>query len=223
MKIQDLEPQERPREKALKRGIRSLSNRELLAVLLQSGTRKHDVLELADEVMALCGFLDRLMQMQPKDLMQIHGIKQVRAVQLFAGIELSRRIVEIRMERSFVHSPEDLVLWLKLQYGYAQQEHFAAVYLNQQNAVIHHQILFLGTLNAATIHPREIFKEAIRCSASALICAHNHPSGDVSPSSADKKVTETIAESGKIVGIPLVDHLIIGQNEWFSFRQSGLL
>lgn len=94
-----------------------MSNRELLAVLLQSGTRKHDVLELADEVMALCGSLDRLMQMQPKDLMQIHGIKQVRAVQLFAGIELSRRIVEIRMERSFVHSPEDLVLWLKLQYG----------------------------------------------------------------------------------------------------------
>ena len=97
MKIQDLEPQERPREKALKRGIRSLSNRELLAVLLQSGTRKHDVLELADEVMALCGSLDRLMQMQPKDLMQIHGIKQVRAVQLFAGIELSRRIVEIKL------------------------------------------------------------------------------------------------------------------------------
>lgn len=151
MKIQDLEPQERPREKALKRGIRSLSNRELLAVLLQSGTRKHDVLELADEVMALCGSLDRLMQMQPKDLMQIHGIKQVRAVQLFAGIELSRRIVEIRMERSFVHSPEDLVLWLKLQYGYAQQEHFAAVYLNQQNAVIHHQILFFGNIECGNV------------------------------------------------------------------------
>lgn len=223
MKLQEIDPQERPREKALRYGIDSLSNRELLAVLLQSGTRQKSALDLADDVLRQCGTLDKLMQMDPRDLMHLHGIKEVRAIQLFAGIELAKRIRAQQVERYVVHTAEELIEWLQLCYGHEQQEHFIAVYLNQRNCIIHHQVLFLGTLQSSTVHPREIFKEALRCSASSVICVHNHPGGDPAPSLADRNVTTHIAQSGEMIGIPLLDHLIIAQQDWFSFRQSGLL
>ncbi len=223
MKLQEIDPQERPREKALRHGIESLSNRELLAVLLQSGTRQKSALDLADDVLRQCKTLDKLMQMDPRDLMHLHGIKEVRAIQLFAGIELAKRIQSQQVERYVVHTAEDLIGWLQLCYGHEQQEHFIAVYLNQRNCIIHHQVLFLGTLQASTVHPREIFKEALRYSASSIICVHNHPGGDPTPSLADRNVTRHIAQSGEMIGIPLLDHLIIAQQAWFSFRQSGLL
>ncbi len=223
MKIQNLDPQERPREKALRFGLSSLSNRELLALLLQSGTKKKSALELADEVLEKCGALEKLMQMQPSDLMHLHGIKEVRAMQLFAGIELAKRINIQKVQHDPIHSVNDLIEWLQFNYGYEQQEHFIVVFLNQRNRIIHHQLLFLGTLHSSIVHPREIFKEAIRCSAGSIICVHNHPGGDASPSAADHTVTKHIAESGEIVGIPLLDHLIVTQQTWFSFRESGFL
>lgn len=223
MKIQEIEPSLRPREKALRQGIATLSDRELLAVLLQSGTKGKSALELGDEVLRRCGSLARLMQMQPEDLMDITGIKEVRAMQLFAGIELSKRIVETRVQQVTIHAPEDLVSWLQLRYGHEQQEHFIVIFLDAHNHILHHQTLFLGTLNASTVHPREIYKEALRCSAGSIICVHNHPSGEVTPSQADLQATAQIAQSGEIVGIPLLDHLIIGTKEWFSFRQHALL
>lgn len=223
MKIQELDPSERPREKALKQGLHILSNRELLAVLLQSGTRQKSVLELADEVLKYCGTLEKLMYMQPLDLMQISGIKQVRAMQLFAGIELAKRICTQEVEQRSVHCVQDLIHWLQLCYGYELQEHFVVIYLNQQNVILRHQRLFLGTLNSSTAHPREIFKEAMHCSAASIICVHNHPGGNAKPSLADQTLTKHIQKSGEIVGIPLLDHLIICKHAWFSFRESGLL
>ncbi len=223
MKLQELDPKERPREKALRQGLKALSNRELLAVLLQSGTKGKSALELADEVLGRCGTLARLMGMEPNDLMDICGIKEVRAMQLFAGIELSKRIVEEQVQQQEVRSPLDLVKWLQFCCGYALQEQFIVVYLDTHNRILHHQLLFLGTLDAAVVHPREIYKEALRRSAAHIICAHNHPSGEVSPSKADQEITKRIARSGEIVGISLLDHLIIGREQWFSFRQSGLL
>ena len=139
------------------------------------------------------------------------------------GIELCRRIDRSSLEKVAICSPDDLVRWLRLSYGYAQQEHFIAVYLNQQNEILHHRVLFIGTLNASMVHPREVFKEAMRQSASSIICAHNHPGGSAEPSSADHHVTRQIVESGKIVGIPLMDHIIVSPNAWFSFRQSGFI
>ena len=223
MKMQEIEPQLRPREKALRHGIAALSDRELLAVLLQSGTKGKSALELADEVLFRCGSLAKLMQMQPKDLMDITGIKEVRAMQLFAGIELSKRIAETSVQQEAVHTPADLVSWLQLRYGHEQQEHFIVVFLDVHNHILHHRTLFLGTLNASMVHPREIYKEALRCSACSIICAHNHPGGEVMPSQADLHVTKQIVQSGEIVGIPLLDHLIIGRDSWFSFRQRDLL
>ncbi|MEI3146934.1 MAG: DNA repair protein RadC [Merdibacter sp.] len=131
--------------------------------------------------------------------------------------------IERSLEKVAICSPDDLVRWLRLSYGYAQQEHFIAVYLNQQNEILHHRVLFIGTLNASMVHPREVFKEAMRQSASSIICAHNHPGGSAEPSSADHHVTRQIVESGKIVGIPLMDHIIVSPNAWFSFRQSGFI
>ena len=223
MKVREMSPDERPREKAKREGLSALSNRELIALLLQSGTKSKSVLELADEVLSLCGSLGELMYMDPSDLMEINGIKEVRAIQLFAGIELCRRIDRSSLEKVAICSPDDLVRWLRLSYGYAQQEHFIAVYLNQQNEILHHRVLFIGTLNASMVHPREVFKEAMRQSASSIICAHNHPGGSAEPSSADHHVTRQIVESGKIVGIPLMDHIIVSPNAWFSFRQSGFI
>ena len=163
MKIQEIEPQLRPREKALRHGIAALSDRELLAVLLQSGTKGKSALELADEVLFRCGSLAKLMQMQPKDLMDITGIKEVRAMQLFAGIELSKRIAETSVQQEAVHTPADLVSWLQLRYGHEQQEHFIVVFLDVHNHILHHRTLFLGTLNASMVHPRRSTKK--RCAA----------------------------------------------------------
>lgn len=223
MKVREMSPDERPREKAMRDGLASLSNRELIALLLQSGTRSKSVLELADEVLSMCGSLSALMYMDPNDLMEISGIKEVRAIQLFAGIELCRRIDRSALDKSAVTSPDDLVRWLRLRYGYEQQEHFIVVYLSQQNVILHHQVLFIGTLNASMVHPREIFKEAMRHSASSIICAHNHPGGNVEPSLADQQVTRQIVACGKLVGIPLLDHIIVGPDAWYSFRQSGFI
>ena len=223
MKVREMSPDERPREKAKREGLSALSNRELIALLLQSGTKSKSVLELADEVLSLCGSLGELMYMDPNDLMEINGIKEVRAIQLFAGIELCRRIDRSSLEKVAICSPDDLVRWLRLSYGSAQQEHFIAVYLNQQNEILHHRVLFIGTLNASMVHPREVFKEAMRQSASSIICAHNHPGGCAEPSSADHHVTRQIVERGKIVGIPLMDHIIVSPIAWLSFRQSGFI
>lgn len=126
MKVREMSPDERPREKAKREGLSALSNRELIALLLQSGTKSKSVLELADEVLSLCGSLGELMYMDPNDLMEINGIKEVRAIQLFAGIELCRRIDRSSLEKVAICSPDDLVRWLRLSYGYAQQEHFIA-------------------------------------------------------------------------------------------------
>ncbi|WP_245243548.1 RadC family protein, partial [Mesobacillus selenatarsenatis] len=137
-------------------------------------------------------------------------------------VEIGRRIANHTLdERYVIRSPEDGAKYLMNDMRFLTQEHFVCLYLNTKNQVIHRQTIFIGSLNASIVHPREVFKEAVRRSAASVICVHNHPSGDPTPSREDIEVTKRLAESGKIVGIELLDHLIIGENKYVSLKEKG--
>lgn len=224
MKVKELQPQERPREKAVQFGINSLSNRELIALLLRTGSMKYSALELADEVLHHFEYLGELAKTSLQELMSLDGIKEAKAIELQAAFELGRRIAfEEVKQLNRIESPKDLVDYLTQLIGFEKQEHFIVLFLNQKNQVISSKILFVGTLTNASVHPREIFKEALRIGCAKIICAHNHPSGDPSESDADIQITESIVACGKIVSIPVLDHIIVSKNSFISFRQKRLI
>ncbi|MBE6108198.1 MAG: JAB domain-containing protein [Erysipelotrichaceae bacterium] len=213
---------ERPREKALRYGIERLSNRELLALLIRHGTSGCSALDIADDL--LKNGLLSLSRMKMKDLTAIRGIKEVKALELLAWFELSCRIAcENIMEKDVVENPEALIQWCMLELGSLQQEHFMAVFLNPRNEVISYKVLFTGTVDMSVVHPREVFKEAIDVCCSKLLVVHNHPSGYLEPSAADLMMTENLCNAGKMMKIPVVDHLIVSDTEYFSFREHGIL
>ncbi|MDD6468115.1 MAG: DNA repair protein RadC [Erysipelotrichaceae bacterium] len=215
---------ERPREKAMLYGVRTLSNRELLGILLRCGYQGKSSLEVADEVLKIAGGISGLPQMTYADWTQIKGIKQAKAIDLMVVFELVRRCrYEQAKQEEMIQSPQSLISWLQLELGHLKQEHFLVVFLNIKNFIIGYQTIFVGGLDHANIHPREIFKEAFSRSAAKIVLVHNHPSQDVLPSVADRNVTIQLQEVSKIMNIPIMDHLIIAQNRWFSFRQQGLL
>ena len=224
MKLKQLNKEERPREKAMEKGIGVLINRELIAVLLRTGTSAMSVLEVADEVLGSYEHLGDMGKSSIQELMEISGIKEAKAITLLAGFELGRRIAldEVKNTSSISH-PQDLVGWLNQQIGYEKQEQFIVVFLNQKNQIMKYQVMFTGTLTSASVHPREIFKAAMRLGCAKILCAHNHPSGDCTPSQADIDLTNSIMECGRMASIPLVDHLIVGRNSFTSFRQKRLI
>ena len=199
MKVKELNKEERPREKALQHGIAALSNRELLALVLRSGTRSMSALELADEVLRHWSSMGDLGKANMQELMGLSGIKEAKAISLLAAFELGRRI------------------------AFEQQEHFLVLFLNQKNQLISSRVMFVGTLTNASVHPREIFREAMQLGCAKILCVHNHPSGDPQPSSADISLTRSIEECGVMTAIPLMDHIIVSRNTYFSFAQKGLL
>lgn len=224
MKVKQLMKEERPREKAIQYGIKSLSNRELLAILLGNGTQKKSVLELADEVLIKVGTMGDLATISLHELMGVKGIKEAKAVSLLAAFEVGRRIGYEKVRKKIqITCVEDVVEWLRQEIGYQKQEHFLVVFLNQKNQVICYRTMFIGTLTNASVHPREIYQEAIRLGCARILCAHNHPSGDPTPSQADIELTMRIEESGHMVAIPLMDHVIIARNSYISFRQKHLI
>ncbi len=224
MKVKQLVKEERPREKAIQYGIKSLSNRELLAILLGNGTQKKSVLELADEVLMKVGTMGDLATISLYELMGVKGIKEAKAVSLLAAFEVGRRIGYEKVRKKIqITCVEDVVEWLRQEIGYQKQEHFLVVFLNQKNQVICYRTMFIGTLTNASVHPREIYQEAIRLGCARILCAHNHPSGDPTPSQADIELTMRIEESGHMVAIPLMDHVIIARNSYISFRQKHLI
>lgn len=224
MKVKELKEEERPREKAMQHGVPALSNRELLALLLRNGTRAQSVLEMADEVLALKGTLGELGNASMQELMRVKGIKQAKALELNAAFELCRRIAFDKvMYKEQIEEPEDILDWLNQEIGYAKQEHFLVLFLDQRNHVLCYRTMFVGTLTNASVHPREIFKEAMQQGCAKIICVHNHPSGDPTPSDADISLTRAIQEAGNMVAIPLLDHIIVSRNTYISFRQKRLM
>ncbi len=216
MKVHEIPLTERPRERAIKNGLGHLHDRELLAILIRHGYQGVSALQVADQLLNQHGLKD-LPLLSLNQLIKIKGIKKIKAVELMASFELNKRIMAKQtLATDVINNPQSLIDWLQIQVGFMQQEHFIVIFLNTKNHIITHKTLFIGSLDVSVAHPREIFKEAVACSAAKIIVAHNHPSGDVTPSDKDISLTKLLSNAGKMMGIPLIDHLIISKHSYFS-------
>lgn len=219
MKISEIPKELRPREKAMQTGVSSLSDRELLALFIRFGTKKKSALDVADLVIKQAGSLSGLNRVRFEKLIEIEGIRDTKAIELLALVEISSRIVQPRQgDYIQIEEPTNLVNWLNLQIGYEKQEYFVAIYLDKQNRLVAHSELFKGTLDRSVVHPREIFKDAVRYSASRIILVHNHPSGSLSPSESDVLTTELLVDAGNMLGVHVLDHLIVSEGGYVSLR-----
>lgn len=221
--IRDVPQEERPRERMLRYGPQALSNAELLAILLRTGTARESALSLAQRLLAESEGLEGLMKLSLSELMQKKGIGLAKAVQIKAGIELGRRIARERRlsEPVIIRTPRDAASYMMDEMRHLSQEHFVVLFLNTKNHVMGHETIFVGSLNASIVHPREVFLAAIRRHCASIICLHNHPSGDPNPSPEDREVTRRLVEAGKILGIDVLDHIIIGDQRYVSMKEKG--
>jgi len=221
-RIKDLPKIERPREKLISKGTQNLKDEELLAILLRTGREGKNVLELARQVLTKYP-KKRLLKMQYEDLIKIKGINSAKACTILAAIELVKRALEKGEETlPIIRSTKDVIA----QAVYMRdktREHLMTIYLNARNEMIFKKPMFIGTLNANLVHPREIFQEALKQNAASVILVHNHPSGDPEPSQDDLEITKRILEAGKIMGIDVLDHVIITKNKIFSFKENKLI
>lgn len=214
----------RPRERLIANGAASLSNTELLAILLRTGTKNASAMDLAERLFVEFKDLAGLLQASIEELAAVRGVGQVKAVQIKAALELSRRLMLLpTAERPIVQSPDDAAGVVMEEMRHLDREHFRAILLNTKNQVLAVETISVGTLNSSMVHPRELFKIAVKKSAAHVIVAHNHPSGDPTPSREDITITKRIIEGGKILGISVLDHLIIGDNKFVSLKAEGLI
>ncbi|MED3908021.1 DNA repair protein RadC [Peribacillus simplex] len=224
MLIRDYPKEERPRERFLQDGPQSLSNQELLALLLRTGSREESVLQLSGRLINSFKGLRLLKEASVEELTVIKGIGEAKAIQILASVELGRRINNLNdQDRYVIRSPEDGANYCMEEMRFLSQEHFVCLYLNTKNQVLQKTTVFIGSLNASIVHPREVFKEAFKRSAASIICLHNHPSGDPSPSREDIEVTKRLVKCGKIIGIEVLDHIIIGEHKYVSLKEKGYL
>ena len=222
--IRDFPQDERPRERFIQNGPESLSNHELIAILLRTGTKDESVLELSNRLLTNFEGLRLLKTATLEEMTEIKGIGQAKAIQILAAVEIGRRIANLNYtDRYVIRSPEDGANYVMNDMRFLSQEHFVCLYLNTKNQVLHKQTIFIGSLNASIVHPREVFREALKRSAASIICLHNHPSGDPAPSREDIEVTKRLVECGKMIGIDVLDHLIIGENKFVSLKEKGYL
>lgn len=222
--MKDMPPDLRPRERLLREGARSLTDAELLAILLRTGTASNTALDLAAVVLTHFNGLRGLVQASVEELGAVKGVGPAKAAQIKAALELGKRVAaNSGEERAVIKTPEDAAGLVMEEMRHLDREHFRALLLNAKNQVIGQEIISIGTLNSSAVHPRELFKSAIKRSAAALILVHNHPSGDPSPSREDVEVTRRLVEVGRIIGIEVLDHLVIGDNKFSSLKVKGLL
>ncbi|MEW5954842.1 MAG: DNA repair protein RadC [Bacillota bacterium] len=214
----------RPRERLINEGPEALSDIELLAILVRTGTASASAVTVATALLGRFGDLRTLLQSSAEELSSVKGIGPAKAAQIKAALEIGRRVSATSAGvRVSIRSPEDAAGIVMEEMRHLDREHFYALILNTKNQVIARERISVGTLNTSTVHPRELFKAAIRRSAAAIILVHNHPSGDPSPSGEDREVTVKLVEAGKIMGIQVLDHIIIGDNIFVSFKAEGLL
>lgn len=219
-KIKDLPKIERPREKLEKYGPRKLSNSELLAIILGSGNKGLNVIELANKILKKFSG-DGLAKAKLKELKDTFGLGTAKACEIIACFELGKRLLKNKPYKLLL-TPEDVYREMK-NYRNHKQEHFVVFYLDSRNGEIASQVVSIGTLNASLIHPREVFEPAIKNNTAQIIIAHNHPSGDAEPSEDDLAITKRLIEAGKILGIEVVDHIIVTKDSFWSFKEKGLI
>lgn len=219
---------DRPYEKCLRQGPESLSDRELLAVIIRTGSKKHTALELADRILALGsppeGLLGLLHHSQ-EDFCTIDGIGRVKAIQLLCIGELSRRIWKRRVLKGpeAFTSPEQIAEFYMEDMRHLEREEIRVMFLDTKQKLIRDLVLSRGTVSSSVITPREVLIEALRCLAVSMILVHNHPSGDPVPSKADLLLTERVKRAGDLVGVALIDHIVIGDGRYISFRQENII
>ncbi len=215
---------ERPRERLIQNGVKSLSDAELLAILLRSGIRGKDAIALSRELLNQFGGLRGLLSVEYNKLAKVKGLGQAKIATLLSTTEIVRRkLKEDLVGKNFIRDPESVVQYLYTSLRDKKKEIFKVLFLNKANRIIGEQDLFEGTIDETAIHTREVVKTALDCHASSLILVHNHPSGRTEPSSEDKEITQKIQMACASVSIRVLDHLIVGDNQYFSFQEHGLL
>ncbi|MCM3630086.1 DNA repair protein RadC [Paenibacillus glycanilyticus] len=222
--LRNVPHEERPRERMMQYGAEALSHTELLAILLRTGTKRESAVHLAGKILKECGSLRNLLDMSMSELTAIRGIGPAKAVQLRAGIELGRRIVRSGQgELVTVRKPQDAANYVMEELRYLKKEHFVCLFLNTKNHIIARETLSVGTLNASLVHPREVFRAAVKAGSASIICVHNHPSGDPMPSPEDIALTKRLVEAGELMGIEVLDHLVIGDGRFISLKEHGYM
>lgn len=223
--IKDLPKEERPRERLLKCGVNCLSNIELLAIILKTGTKNCSSKDIATDLLNHLNDLSDLKDMSISKLSSFKGIGVTKALEIMSSIELGKRIFlnEKYSSKELYNNPQKIYENTRSLLFGKKQEYFYCFYFNSKQELIERKLLFMGTLNKSIVHPREIFKEAYLVSASSIICMHNHPTGDVNPSREDINITRTLTRIGKIQNIPIVDHIIVGDNGYYSFYEHNIL
>jgi DNA repair protein RadC len=220
--MKELSPDDRPREKLLRHGASALGDNELVALVLGNGSRKGNALSVANELLAAHGGLHGLTRTTCGDLVRVDGIGQARAAQIVAAVELGRRtLAHAPSARLQIRGPQDAVAYLMPRYAARSVEQFGIVLLDTRHRVLRTVVLSIGTLDASIVHPREVFGAAAAAGAAAVVLFHNHPSGDPKPSVEDVELTRRLAAAGVLMGIDVIDHLILADVRYFSFKEEG--
>jgi DNA repair protein RadC len=221
--IRELPASERPRERLRERGAAALSNAELLAIILRTGTPSDNVLALASRALARFGGLEGLAKASFGELCGEHGLGEAKAAQVKAALELGRRLLSAQpQERASVHSPQDVANLLMAEMGLLEQEHLRLLLLNTKNQVLAVPEVYKGSVNSAQVRVGELLRDAVREGCPALIVVHNHPSGDPTPSDDDVEITRQLVEAGRLLGVDVLDHIVIGRQGFVSLRERGL-
>ncbi len=222
--IKEIPITERPRERFIKYGPNALSTHELIAIILRTGSKQQSVLELSKDILYKFHSIKELKETSLEDLIKIKGIGHSKAITLLSCFELHRRMNNETFDKSvMLNSPEVIYHYMKDNLELKTQEHLVALYMNTKGVLIKKQTLFIGSLSSSVIHPREIFKYAVSYSAASFIICHNHPSGDPTPSINDIDVTKLIHKNSLMMDIPLMDHIIIGRDKYYSFKEHKMI
>lgn len=222
--IKEIPIKERPRERFAKYSRQAISDYELIAIILRIGSNSESVIELSKRVLYKHKTLKDLSKVSINDLTKIRGIGKAKAIQLLAAIELGKRVSrESFSALDKLHSPDNVFKYLKDELELESQEHFIALYLNTKGELVHQQTLFIGSLNVSLVHPRELFKYAVLNSAASIIIVHNHPSGDPTPSPQDIDLTKMLYKNSLMMDIEIIDHVIIGKDKYYSFKEKKII
>ena len=224
MLIKELPKEERPRERIVKYGSEKLSNEELLSIILRCGIKNKSVNELSKDILKEFNGLSNLKNSTINRLNKINGMGLSKSSIILAVVELGRRIyLEDKEKKVILKNPESIYEYTKYLFNDKKQELFYCLYFNNKQELIGEELLFIGTVNRSITHPREVFKSAYLYSASSIVCLHNHPSGDVTPSSDDIMFTKALVEIGLIQKIPIIDHIIVSNSSYYSFNDHGII
>jgi len=223
--IMEIPKDERPREKLIKYGSKSLSNSELIGILLRVGSKKDTAITLGQKILRENekGLLN-LVNATPESLNKYHGISNAKAATLLAAVELGKRISTTKAEDTFkITSPQDVSALVMEDMRYYKKEYFKIILLDTKNKVIDIITISIGSLNSSIVHPREVFLEAVKKSSASIVLLHNHPSGEVQPSREDINITQRLIKAGEIMGIKVLDHIIIGDGKYLSFKEENII